>query len=338
MSRTGTFRHWLSLEISHGYFDQGECKVFQLIPLSDTGSILKNYGIRLRPMNNRYLMYVEGDASKKWEDILPTRDLYFQLINTDPYFRNYTANTSAKEEDNLLYLTNKKQAPLEMTDATEYLPMQGLRFTVDLGASTPVVVQVKKKDGEEIFNETSMENQQVMIVDLRVYGTGIYELWINGKWSKNFIGSAEAVQEGCFGLVHLQMPLLLPLLGGDNILGLSINFEVRQVYWQYHVIVAEDKKINIKNIIVEGVDGAPFSGPEMQTIGAQKARIFTSPEPLKLQEKATRSPLLKMQYTNDFSDTVLDMDIKMPLPSITNMKTKIEPNGNSFYSQIIVYV
>lgn len=335
-------QHWFTLEILHEYFDNEVCSVFELMPMPTTKRLLKNYNIHIKKHENQYHGYVNVGSSKNiWEELPVKYDLYFQLINTDTDFDNYTDVSLPKKEGALLYLTNS-DIPVSTTKeelpSTTYLPVQSLHFQVETVSESPTSVVVKDSYGQEVFNRLTHENQSSISVDISVFGTGIYQLWIADKLSKTFIGTSEKLESHCYGIFHLQMKSMLTSLKNTNPPLFKVNFTARAAYWQYAVIIPKDKKITVQDIHIEGTDDKEFSGPEKKMIGKEEAKLFTSPTTIKLHESARASPLLKMRYNNDFSDTVLELDIKMPVPKASVMITKKENDENLFYSQSIIYV
>lgn len=332
-------RQWLTLGISHHYFEDGKCPVLKLAPITESRRIMKNYGIHFRELNSRYIGYVGGNSSSDFEEVLPkNQDLYFQLVNTDPYFDNYTEVVLPRKDGTRLYLTNSITEEGETIPTNLYLSVQGLRFSVAVPSQAPTSISIKNSQREEIFKQTSIQDQSTVFVDINVFGTGVYELWVAGSLSKTFFGTSEDLVENCYGLVHVQMPSILTELKKNEASMLQIDFQARETYWQYHVIIPQDKKITVQAVSVEGVDGLPFSDLGKKMIGGQESHMFMSPDPIRLSQKAEKTPILKMQYTNDFSDTVLEMELKMPLPDIATVATKDEFNGNVFCSQAIIYV
>ncbi|MDO5968957.1 hypothetical protein Q4Q35_03980 [Flavivirga aquimarina] len=333
-------QHWFTLEMLHEYFDNNVCTVFKLIPMVSTQRVMKNYNIHINKLKNQYLGYIGvSPSTNSWEELQTIDDLYFQLINTDQEFDNYTDLALPKEEGTLLYLTNPLQDANEQAIITNrYLPVQSLFFQVKVPQGQPVSVVIKNSKGEDVFNQLTIENQPSISININVFGTGVYELWIAGKLSQTFIGTSEKIEDKCYGILHLQMASILAALKENNPPLLKANFIARSTYWQYAVVVSQDKKITIQDISIESVNDEQYSGPVKKTIGTEEANLFTSPDIIKLHQRARASPLLKMLYKNDFSDTVMELDIKMPVPKPSVIITKKENNEDVFYSQTIIHV
>ncbi len=333
-------QQWFSLEILHEYFDKEICTVFELFPMIKTQLLMKNYAIFIQLQSNKCIGYVDvADSKNSWEELQGADDLFFQLVNTDMDFNNYTNTPLVKDEGSVLYLTNLADTSAEQSISTStYLAVQSLIFQVNIPSALPVLVVVKNSIGQDIFTLQTQKNQSNLSLDLSVFGTGIYELWVAGVLSKTFIGTTERIRNDCYGILHLQMAPILASLIKHNMPLFKINFMARATYWEYVVIVSQDKKITIQDINIESVDNEAYSGPETIMIGGEEARLFTAPNVKKLHERARASPLLKMQYHNDFSDDLLDLEIKMPVPKPSYFIAKNENNEDMFYSQTIIYV
>ncbi len=334
-------QHWFTLEMLHDYFENDVCSVFKLLPMSSTQRIMKNYSIQINTMVNQYRGYIgtESSSSNIWEALETIDDLYFQLINTDSYFDNYTDVPTPREEDTILYLTTPLHVSVDQNlPITTYLPVQPLVFEVKLSSDSPVSVVIKNHAGQDIFNQSSQEKQSGMTVDINVFGTGVYELWVGGTLSKTFFGTSERVEDNCYGILHMQMTPIVEALKTNTALSFKVNFTARSSYWQYAVVISKDKKITVEDIGIEGFNNDIYTGPEKKMLGTQEGRLFTSPATIKLQQRARASPLLTMLYKNDFSDTIIELDMKMPVPGVSRIITKKQNNENIFYSQTIIYV
>lgn len=332
-------QHWLTVTIEHEYFKEGICPVFDLIPTALTHSVLKNYDIHIRKLANQYQVYVDIASSKAVGEALPTSDLFFQLIHTDPYFNSYTEVPLDTSKDHLVLLKNANQPQSSegntLLSAT-YLPVQPLRFQVDTAANSKNQVIVKNSEGTEVFNQITTEKQSRLSINIEAFGSGLYELWIDKKLTNTFFGTSESLEEACYGILQLQMHPIIAALATQRVPELTARFSARQTYWQYAVIVPADKKIVVHDMQVEGAENTLYSGPEEKKIGTASARVFTSPNAIKLSQNIRGSPVLKMKYSNEFSAAVLELDVKMPLPKASAVLP--QKTENAFYAQTIIYV
>lgn len=337
-------QQWFSLEIMHEYFHEQKCNVFALVPLLRTKQLMKNYGMHLRQIENTYTAYVGVKTTHKiWEELSADEDLYFQMICIDTNFNNYTNTSSSLKEDALLYLSNFQVANRlheeESINPDTYLPLQSLRFAVSVPIDRQVTVDIKDSNGNKIYSKGSLSNQSSVYIDIEVFGSGMYEIWIDNQLQSSFLGISERIDDNCYGIFHLRMKTILESLKENTIPVMQVNFKSRETFWQYLVVIPEDRKIMIRELAIEGEDQTSYMGPEeKEIVGGEKSKVFTSPKTIKLQQKIRDHPLLKMKYSNSFSDTILELDMKMPSPNVSKIVSTKENNENIYYSPTIIYV
>ncbi|MGY3791994.1 hypothetical protein [Aquimarina sp. 433] len=337
-------QQWFSLEIMHEYFHEQKCTVFALVPLLRTKQLMKNYGIHIRQIENTYTGYVSvKNASKIWEELSMEEDLYFQMICIDSNFNNYTNTSPSLKEDTLLYISNFQVANRlhaeESINPEKYLPVQSLRFNVSVPVDKQVTIDVKDSKGNKIYSKDSISNESIVYVDIEVFGSGMYEIWIDNQLQSSFLGISERIDDHCYGIFHIRMKSILESLKENTIPAIQVNFKSRETFWQYLVVIPEDRKIIIRELAIEGEDQISYMGPEeKEIVGGEKSKVFTSPKTIKLQQKIRDHPLLKMKYSNSFSDTILELDMKMPLPNVSKIVSAKENNENIYYSPTIIYV
>lgn len=336
--------HWFTLEINHPYFDKGECSIFDLLPTQETIRIMKNYGIRLQKIKNQYHAYVTVAPSKKtWEELNTAEDLFFQMVNTDVNFDNYTDVILPKKENTVSYITNSEIVN-RFNSEMQTVPKTGvaiypLRFNIPVSPEEKTTVSIKKNN-QEIFSQVSLQKQSVIPIDLRAFECGIYELWINNKLSTTFFGTNARLNTNCYGVFQINMRNILESLKENTLPLLKVNFKARATYREYLVIVPEDKKIDIKSMDIHTYEGEQYEAPQKKMVlsGQQEATVFTSTQPIKLFQKPSNHPVLKIHYSHQFSDVLLELDIKMPVPDTSSIITRKKNNENVYYSQTIIYV
>ncbi|WP_303315351.1 hypothetical protein Q4Q34_15465 [Flavivirga abyssicola] len=337
-------QHWFTIRIEHQYFYNNECDIFELLPMHETRRIMKNYGIRFQKLGHQYYAYAVVAPSKKiWEELQRAEDLYFQLINTDQNFDNYTNVNLPKKEGSVLYITNSEVTnTLKEEETVSPLPLETrpLRFNVKASITETTSVIIKNSKGQDIFSQQSLKNQSDIPIDISAFGAGIYQLWIDGSLTSTFFGTSQILHTNCYGILHIQMRNIQESLKENTIPSLKVNFESRATFWEYVVIVPKDKKIEIQNMSIESVDSEEYKTSEKKIIlGNQEAsHVFTSTNAIKLNQKPEKYATLKIRYTNQFSDTLQELDMKMPVPGVSSIITENENNENLYYSQTIIYV
>lgn len=336
--------HWFTFLIEHLYFNNKECTVFDLIPLQQTQRTLKNYGIRFQKFKNQYLAYAEAAPSKKiWDELAYADDLFFQLINTDATFDNYTDVALPKKANTILYATNEKVvnrfANQPIITVKNTLPIGALRFSVPVSKEKSVSVIIKS-NGQEIFNQVSPEKQSTAFIDIQVHGTGVYELWIDNELANTFFGTSERLSTNCYGILHINMRNAVESLRENTLPIVQLHFDARATFREYVVIIPKEKKIDIKNMEIESANNEKYGDVEQKKVlgNEEASNVFTTTNAIPLYQKAKEHSVLKIQYANQFSDVVTELDIPMPVPSATSLITKQVNNENVYYSQTIIYV
>jgi len=104
-----TYYHkFLTIEITHSYFDKGISQSFELQPFQDTITVLKNHRILIRKERNRFAFYAESNDQDNFDIATELADLgllHFQLLNNDPLFATYTSNVPMNMQG-ILYIKN----------------------------------------------------------------------------------------------------------------------------------------------------------------------------------------------------------------------------------------
>ena len=336
--------HWFTLFIEHHYFQNNECPIFDLAATQETQRILKNYGIRFQKIKNEYYAYAEVASSKKiWEELNTADDLFFQLINTDPNFNNYTDVLLPQKENTLLYVTNHEVQNRfneeVITSSKNTLNVSPLRFNITVSKTEKVSVSVKK-NGQEIVNQISPEKQATVFINIQSHGTGVYEVWIDDVLTNTFYGTSEILHQNCYGILHIKMRNIVESLKENTLPTLKLNFNARATFREYIVVIPKDKKIEIKNMEIESIENEDYKAPEKRMVlgNQEEANVFTSVNAIQLSQKPQKHAVLKIQYTNQFSDVVSELDMLMPVPSTSSIVTQKVNNENVYYSQTIIYV
>jgi hypothetical protein len=271
-------------------------------------------------------------SKRVWQELETADDLYFQLLNTDKNFNAYTEMPIVQNAHSLVYITNATTQPQSQTtpNIITYSPLQ---FSVDTVSVNTVVI--KNAQGTCIFEAATSSVLQVNI-NLNRFGTGRYELWLDGILSKSFFGTSERLHPQCYGILQIQTSNCLEVLKLDTLPSLTLNFESRAVYWKYLIVIPSDKNISISTI---DIDNDAYTPPETQTVFNDKtAYAFTSRQPIKLIKSPQHYDVLKLQYTQQFSDSPIEQDMKLPVPAAHTLQKEEKNNAHSYYAQSIIYV
>jgi len=107
---------WLEVKITHGYFKDDVCEVLKLVPFDKTAVALKNYKILLQKKNNVISFYcgTEAEHFDIKTELSGLKELYFQIINTDPLFLNYTETPSLTVPEIFLFQNFEGSSQLQI--------------------------------------------------------------------------------------------------------------------------------------------------------------------------------------------------------------------------------
>lgn len=341
---SSTQQHWFTLSLAHTYFAEQQCRVFEVKPTPSTLRILKNYGIRLQMIGSVIRLHAEVRPNRQvWEELATAEDLYFQLVNTDPTFDNYTEVVLPKKEDTVAYMTNAEVSnrlhEVDATIPTYNLPISPLRFGVEVDKDAVNTIQLKQ-GGQVVYEVVSLKKQGTARVDISALGQGVYELWVDGEKRQQFFGTTDSLESQVYGLVHINMRNSVESLKENAIPELKVQFQARKTYREYVVVLSPEKMIEIKNMEVEGTSTELYDEIEKKEIieGQGLTDVFRTTQPVPLRQKATEHPVLKIQYVNQYSDVMLDLDIKLPVADASMVINRKKNNEDIYVSQTIIYV
>ena len=341
------YHKWMQLKVMNNYFTEGVCADFGMIPFKSTSRDMKNYEILMKKEASTFSFYAGINIQESFAintNFNGLTDLYFQLVNKDELFFNYTAIPSVNEQQ-LYYFENavntsnpqffQKSAFVTQQDLVGYKPKT---FNIQL-PDKEVLVEIKTNNNE-VLTTTTIDGTKVKnyLISLKQYDDGIYQLWIDDQLQQTFFMSDEAVAQNCIGIVRLNMQEIIAQYSSNTVY--TINFNARSVFWEYQVVVQKNRKIKVIEMNISGLTDEKYQGPvEQEIIGGQTAQVFTTANPLPLQNKLEESPQLQVTYSNDFSNRKNQMEIKLPNPNAEQIKKYNQgENEGSFFSSTIVYV
>ncbi len=102
------YHKWLEVRINHNYFPDNIAEGFRLVPFEETALILKNNDLLMRQERNVFSFYCGTADQSNFDmaiELAGIDKLQFQLIQHDPLFNNYTANSNLNNTD-ILYMKN----------------------------------------------------------------------------------------------------------------------------------------------------------------------------------------------------------------------------------------
>ena len=340
-----SYQKWFEARITHTYFPDAICPVLDIQPLSATRTRLKNFNILAKKKGNVFSMYLGYDPSKTLqltEALQGLDSVFFQVTMQDIHFFNYTQIPSLGEQEVFYFQNgiNQNNADLlqkeDFVSKADILPLKPWNFTVSV-PKKEVEIEIKDRSGE-VITQKKWDGTLVsqLPVDLSVFGTGVYEVWIDGVLSETVL-CTQGLPENCLGILCLDTSTL-PMVNEEEAT-FSLDFKTRSVFWQYQVVVSDMRKIQVQDLKVTGTDKTVFDGPVSRSIvGGQNAKVFTSPQPLPLFKVPGQSPQLEIAYTNDFSNRKNRLEIKLPNPETEDLIQVEEGGKKSLLTTTIIYV
>jgi hypothetical protein len=338
---------WLDLEVTNNYFSNGVCPHFEIIPFSDTSLQMKNYEILMKKGSNIISFYAGVGVEESFtmdQNFKGLDNLYFQLINNDPLFFNYSDISAKSEQELYLFQNTSKSEESNQLQANKYVSDQDLIgykpkvFNITL-PNKQVNIEIKTVNEESIKQE-SIDGIKVRnhLLNLSALDNGVYQIWLDGQLHETFFTSSEELSQQCIGVIQFNIKDFV--FKNQNALKYTIDFNARSVYWQYEVVVKNVRKIKVKGMKVVGANNEDYNGPEeKQIIGEQTAQVFTTSSPVQMQYKLDVPPQLQVTYSNEFSNRENLLEIKLPNPETEQLKKfNQKENDGSFLSSTIVYV
>jgi len=118
------YHKFLTVEITHSYFEKGISQSFDLQPFKDTITVLKKHKVLLRKERNSFGFYAESNEQDTFDiatELAELGLLHFQLMNNDPLFTTYTSNVPMNMQG-ILYIKNvadKNELQMDFGPANE---------------------------------------------------------------------------------------------------------------------------------------------------------------------------------------------------------------------------
>ena len=145
-------------------------------------------------------------------------------------------------------------------------------------------------------------------------------------------------QPNCIGILKLNVAQIIN--DPSEISLLRLQFKAREVFWQYQIIISNNRNMEVKLIRILGIHQEVYNGPiEKQIVGGQAALIYTSPSPLALQQRPQTNPELAISYIDMDTNRDDELKIKLPQPSVEQIAKYITLEGlEGLMSTTIIYV
>lgn len=342
---------WLGIDIMHNYFAKGVCNVLSLVPTRDTSILMKNYSVRVREFENKVSFFcgINTNSDASIQQAMDGLDkLCFQIVSSDKNFINYTDISYPSQEGSVYFFSNggnkTDRSALQQgqyVSAADQVIYKPFIFSVPLSPSDNAgVLSIKNEEGQEVVRWQVSQSVKTYTVNLKPYGEGRYTLWINDQLHASYFVSGRDIAENCIGFLQLTLPEIISVTNIQQIKTLTLRFNARSTYWKYAVLLAPDRQIKIKDILIEHSENTEYLGPVSESIvGGGMANVFTSRKPIPLNQGNANKQVLRVRYYNNFSDRLQEMSIKMPVPDVSKLIiAKDDANALSYFSSKIIYL
>ncbi|MEE9361211.1 MAG: hypothetical protein V3U92_01285 [Cellulophaga sp.] len=340
------YHKWLQLRVTNNYFPKAIFSLFEVVPFFNTKKMFKNYEILIHKKGNMVSFYMGVDGSSTFNintNLDGLDKLYFQLLNTDATFYNYTELPEKKEGQILFFKSDSEKENATLLQQKSYVSNNDtISFRTKIfNISIPdgdVNIEVKDADNKVVWQQTINDNKsKSYAINLVAQSVGVYALWINGKLEETFFCS-ESLEKNCIGVWLLDVSSFLNT--EMSMLSFNLDFNARKTHWQYEITLGKSRKIEIQHMEIVGVQGETYEGPiEKQITEDQYVQVYTTASPEQLQYQLETTPLLQLNYTTDFLDRPQQLEIKLPNPASGQLgKYTNGPHQGEFYSTSLVYV
>lgn len=336
-----SYKQCFQITINHNYFVGDVCTVLQLIPTSAGKQALKRNNLRINPRLNNFGIYcgINADTAITLpEQIEGMKDLFLQVINEDPYFFNYTDLPFQAAGNDISFYTNLPDGTSLSDIGTATL--QPNAFFIQLPPKKTVSIVVKNQAGKTIHEDQADGTQSSSYrVNLTSKGMGYYTLWIDKKQTDQVFVTTEELHPNCIGILQISMNKVSQLLQKPQDIVYTIRYAARSTYLQFAVIVDPSKQIEVNEIFIDDESGMDYLGPEKVPVAdGNMAQVFTSSDVVELTKVPASKRLLKLSYSNDFSERAHQVQRPLPDPNIKNIKIQNSGEGKSFYCETYVHV
>lgn len=335
------YKKIFDIKIFHDYFGSGLCKSIKLLPFKETATVLKNYEIKIDQNSGTFSFYVGTTEAVLDEGIFTgVGVLYFTLQAVNKEFYNYTQIPFPVTSKTLFFENDKEPSETllskgKIVGTDDMIAVKSEYFNVDVPENTSLL-QIKDLDGDVIYELKDVGIYKGKCpVNLKGRATGLLALWLDNGLKEKFL-YLNATSDSIAGVLKLSIENIpweaMPYT-------YELSFITRKVFWQYK-IGSTSTKTKIKKMSVSKGQEILFTGPVSEKIAnGQEVSVFTSPEPLNFEESVAESPVLKLDYSGNFSSEINTTDIKLPNLEPENLKPfKTQQNENHLLVSTIVYV
>ncbi len=336
----------LSLSILHNYFIDSICKVLTLIPNKKSNNIMQTFGLLGWQNENIYSLYSTTKAitTANWNSVsYSIPELYFFLVCDDNNFQNYTDLPLEISDKKIYYFTtvpglSNVQKNSSVSNADQYTCYSTV-FSIAVPALKQVLIQVTNSQNKIVVSVTiDGTKQNSYTVNLNNFGTGFYELSINGKLTEKFIAIGEKLPVGCIGLFRADFNAISKIQTPNTPFKCTLTYDARSTFWRYQVVQEPNNQMKIESMVLKETKVKAYAGPVQQKIaGGYNAWVFTSTDTKKLQEKSDTKQILIISYKSGNKSFTKEMKVTMPFPDVSVIQSEdsLIPTSNYISNKIV---
>ncbi|MFD2934922.1 hypothetical protein [Spirosoma flavum] len=273
----------------HDYFVDKILRNIELLPTPATRQQLSRAGIILKKTDSGLIGLIELklDDLQKTIANLPGQifPLIFSVQPTDVYFENYSELPLNKAFGQTYFLSTREVKPYKITVSCEdhvgekdlcHLKPMLFEYLLPTVASPDKLVKLvdfNKKELLETFSYPDKNSTQSILVDLRQWGDGSYQLQIDAQVVLSFYADSYLHSLRPWGILEIAKSAI----GKEQ--PIAINFADRETYWKYIIIKKYqlDKKIELEIISGSSIRFLPANIPLTD--------FFVSESPIALSER-----------------------------------------------------
>jgi hypothetical protein len=126
----------------------------------------------------------------------------------------------------------------------------------------------------------------------------------------------------------------------DELATCVVQFEAKACYWEYEIVVSDQRKIEVHSMKVDGKNFLEFEDPyDGKLAGSIDIKVFRSLKKQKLVLETGERMELIVEYSNLHSDRKSEMKVKLPVPDTKRIRTERTENGlDVFIAPTLVYI
>lgn len=357
LSFVNKYNALLKVHIKHDFFSSGNFPKVNIRPSRETYDMLSRNNIQFRKeASGFFLGYAETDAHSPIKDIQKPLHFSFMMEIDDPKVLNYTDLPFVF--DDTIYYFNNKALDKDSTDyrnlsidefVTEEDKIDILPYLFNHDFDEPqdedVEIQIMNAVEEVVFEQSTVEGQTTMQINLMDEPEGKYTLLVDGLEEYSFyLYSALKKVFGAIDIIVDKDELgdysFFDSQGNVIVQDYNIHFKNRQVRWKYLLIEPNPDKQHSDHQIYDGVRRSThktieFSEAE-EEINEEGQTIVSiwSDEPIPFMQNQLQQFKLKTKRGRNGVESIMDL----PLATHKNDLKVNFLDPDEVYSELIVYL